>query len=525
VISTSWANPTLSDIAAELTNSLDRQGRGGMLAPFKFADGTLLAPSMAFTSEPTAGFYRAGTSDVRIGIAGIGRMRWTATGVDVYDQVAGTWLALTSTSGANFAFLDANNAFVAAGNTFPALKIGSGVGVAGANSLLVNSIAGLAPSVQIIQDTVGTWSLGMAASSAAFDFGFNSTRQLRLNTAGLQVGTNNYAVVNGSSRYIGLTSTAGQLSEIGVFANDGTNNPSVALFADPTSGQGVIGVGYAGANDPIFEFRSQGAGVFQYTDVGVTVANGLYLRAFTTGGVRASMVGLDSGNVAHFGSDTLLTSYIFGSRNAGAGTTLRFRTADVDRMTITDSGITFNLPITFGAITATTITGTVITASTRFQGPIGSTSPNTGAFTTLSASGTVSGAGFSTYLAAPPAIGTTTPAGGRFTFAHTAPVAVAFNATTMTVDCNLSNVFTTTFTANVTTAPTISNPKDGQTINWFITQDGAGGRTIVWPTTFRWPGGTDGVLSTGANAVDLLVATYRATPGAWYCTLTKNFLA
>lgn len=40
---------------------------------------------------------------------------------------------------------------------------------------------------------------------------------------------------------------------------------------------------------------------------------------------------------------------------------------------------------------------------------IGATSASTGAFTTLSASSTVSGAGFTNYMAAPPSIGTTTP--------------------------------------------------------------------------------------------------------------------
>lgn len=46
---------------------------------------------------------------------------------------------------------------------------------------------------------------------------------------------------------------------------------------------------------------------------------------------------------------------------------------------------------------------------------IGNTAPNTGAFTTLSASSTVSGTGFSTYLASPPAIGGTAAAAGSFT--------------------------------------------------------------------------------------------------------------
>lgn len=57
----------------------------------------------------------------------------------------------------------------------------------------------------------------------------------------------------------------------------------------------------------------------------------------------------------------------------------------------------------------------VITAGSINGTPIGATNPNTGAFTTLSASGTVSGAGFSNYLLTPPAIGSTTPNQGRFT--------------------------------------------------------------------------------------------------------------
>ena len=107
--------------------------------------------------------------------------------------------------------------------------------------------------------------------------------------------------------------------------------------------------------------------------------------------------------------------------------------------------------------------------------------------------------------------------------AQTTPSAVTFNATTMTLNCALSNVFTTTFTANVTVAPTLSNPNDGQTINWFITQDATGSRTMTWPASFKWPGGTVGVLSTAVNAVDLLVATYRAATGFWYATISKGF--
>lgn len=107
--------------------------------------------------------------------------------------------------------------------------------------------------------------------------------------------------------------------------------------------------------------------------------------------------------------------------------------------------------------------------------------------------------------------------------AYTPPVIVNFSATTMTLNAALSNVFTTTFTANVTNAPTLSNPADGQTISWFITQDSSGNRTMTWPASFKWAAGVAQALSTAANAVDLLTVTYRSSTGFWYATLLRNF--
>lgn len=63
------------------------------------------------------------------------------------------------------------------------------------------------------------------------------------------------------------------------------------------------------------------------------------------------------------------------------------------------------------SINAATLGGAIFAA----PGPIGSTTASTGAFTTLSASSTVSGTGFSTYLASPPAIGGTAANTGAFT--------------------------------------------------------------------------------------------------------------
>jgi hypothetical protein len=60
-VSSSWANTTMADIGTEITNSLDRQGRGGMLVAFKTADGTASLPGYAFTNEPTLGIARLAT--------------------------------------------------------------------------------------------------------------------------------------------------------------------------------------------------------------------------------------------------------------------------------------------------------------------------------------------------------------------------------------------------------------------------------------------------------------------------------
>jgi len=69
-ITSDWANDTMSDMGNEMTNSLSRNGQGGMLAPLPFVDGAVNQPSITFNLEPTLGFYRAG--DGIIGMTGLG---------------------------------------------------------------------------------------------------------------------------------------------------------------------------------------------------------------------------------------------------------------------------------------------------------------------------------------------------------------------------------------------------------------------------------------------------------------------
>jgi hypothetical protein len=65
-----WVNSMLSDIASEITNSLERSGKGGMTGQFKAANGAVGAPGIAFDAEPTTGLYRAGAGDIRFAVGG-----------------------------------------------------------------------------------------------------------------------------------------------------------------------------------------------------------------------------------------------------------------------------------------------------------------------------------------------------------------------------------------------------------------------------------------------------------------------
>ena len=58
VIETSWANPTMADIATQFNNVITRDGLLGPTLPFKLIDGAAAAPGLAFNSAASTGMYR-----------------------------------------------------------------------------------------------------------------------------------------------------------------------------------------------------------------------------------------------------------------------------------------------------------------------------------------------------------------------------------------------------------------------------------------------------------------------------------
>lgn len=102
------------------------------------------------------------------------------------------------------------------------------------------------------------------------------------------------------------------------------------------------------------------------------------------------------------------------------------------------------------------------------------------------------------------------------------PFVALTDGATISVDASLGNMFRVTLGGNRTmAAPT--TPQDGQTINFHISQDGTGSRTLTWNSAYKWPSGVAPTLSTAANALDVVSCTYNSTLGYWVCTATRNF--
>lgn len=91
----------------------------------------------------------------------------------------------------------------------------------------------------------------------------------------------------------------------------------------------------------------------------------------------------------------------------------------------------------------------------------------------------------------------------------------------VTVDCSLGDYFTLALTANVTGWAFINVPP-GCTPMIEITQDSTP-RTVAWPSSFKWAGGTAGVVSTASGAEDMLALTTFNIGSTWRVTLGKDF--
>jgi hypothetical protein len=94
----------------------------------------------------------------------------------------------------------------------------------------------------------------------------------------------------------------------------------------------------------------------------------------------------------------------------------------------------------------------------------------------------------------------------------------AVSAGTLTLDLEAGNVFETTLTENVTTLTLANPPAAGRagTCILILRQDAAGGRTLAWPSSVRWAGGTPPLVTAAANTVDMYAFVTRDGGTTWY---------
>lgn len=92
LIKAEWANKTLDDVANALTDSLDREGLGGMNGPLRLTDGLPSRPALSFVNEPKTGLYREGSGI--LGVA-VNEQKVAEFSVNGFSMAAGKKMFLT----------------------------------------------------------------------------------------------------------------------------------------------------------------------------------------------------------------------------------------------------------------------------------------------------------------------------------------------------------------------------------------------------------------------------------------------
>jgi hypothetical protein len=206
VISTVWANTTLSDLGTALTGSLARNGDGGMTGPFKADNGTVGAPGISWGSETTSGLYRNAAGDFRWAIGGVDVFTVTAAGLS-----ARALIPTASTVPANGMYLPGANNVGIATNTLLRISIAStgAVVIVAPTSGVPLSVTGIAAQNTVTLSLIGTTTggnavhitntggdgyVGLESSTGGYLITGSTAYALALNTANatpIQFGTNN----------------------------------------------------------------------------------------------------------------------------------------------------------------------------------------------------------------------------------------------------------------------------------------------------------------------------------------------
>jgi hypothetical protein len=95
--------------------------------------------------------------------------------------------------------------------------------------------------------------------------------------------------------------------------------------------------------------------------------------------------------------------------------------------------------------------------------------------------------------------------------------APAISSGTLTLDLESGNVFEVILTQNVTSLILAHPPAAGRagSCSIILRQDATGGRTLAWPSSVKWAGGTPPPITSGADAVDVYALITRDGGATW----------
>lgn len=369
VITIAWGNSTLSDVGTEITNSLDRSGRGGMLAALKGIDGTVAAPAFSFTSEPTSGWYRVGAGVIGLSVTNrLGISQAAAGNVTIATPSSGSTLTLNGAAATNATTLTmggtttGSNAIVGS-NTGATYIVGLESSVGGALltgtpayatvltaytstalSLGTNAIERMritgAGNVTINAPSSGTTLTvnGIGPTIAVGGAGTSSQQITLANTGGTATlavdGSGGGSIISGSSAYATILTSLGATSTIigtNSIARIATNSAGNVTINTPSSGTALT---VTGTIDAITTANSYSRSLFSNTNAGSSAIGGLRISNGTNS-ADVAITGTGYSGSVLTGSPSGLTTVI---NATGASNSLTLGTNDVARLVFNASG-------------------------------------------------------------------------------------------------------------------------------------------------------------------------------------------
>lgn len=267
LITTTWANTTLQDLASEMTNSLPRSGSAPMSGALRLTDGGVGAPALSFNTESTTGIYRSGANEFAVAIGGVLRFKVTASGVTIpNDGFATGWtagtLAVNTTSTLTGAVTMGSTLAVTGAITATGGVVGNVTGNATTSTTATNNVlkagdtmtGSLLPSADgtlnlggsnhwavvyahaVQRSTAGALTINASNASGSIDFRVAGASRATINASGDLAVTNNITAPN--SLAIGTPSSTGQST----LRNGGAGNTGYIEFvAANNNRQGYIG--------------------------------------------------------------------------------------------------------------------------------------------------------------------------------------------------------------------------------------------------------------------------------------------